>query len=75
MPKSVTVGGIKASVHNQGKIVAEYHNLTFDWLVMFPNGRVEHFRSRSQVEAAAKRYFKRHVQKGAVGVGRIEWRT
>ncbi len=75
MHKSITIGGIKSAVHEQGKVVAEYHKLSNSWIVIFPNGITEFFWSRSQVEAAAKRYFKRHVRKGAVGVGRIEWRT
>lgn len=65
---------MKIKTHDQGKIVAEYQG-TDSWLVMFPSGRVTHFRNKSDVEKAAKKYFGRRVKKGHVGVGRIEWRT
>jgi hypothetical protein len=65
---------MKPKVQDQGKVVAEYQGM-YDWLVVFPNGVVKSFRNKSQVESAAKRYFKTHVHKGSIGVGRIEWRT
>lgn len=61
-------------VRNQGKVVAERQDM-HDWLVMFPSGRVERFASISSIEKAAKRYFKRQVKTGEVGIGKIEWRT
>jgi hypothetical protein len=65
---------MKPKVHNQGKVIAENQG-TDEWLVMFPNGDVESFGRKSDVEAAARRYFKKRVRKGTIGVGRIEWRT
>ena len=58
-----------------GKIIVEQHGM-YDFLALFPSGRVTQFRNRSDVEKAAKKYFgRRKVPQGCLAnVGTIEWR-
>lgn len=63
---------LKLIAQDQGKIVVEVGE---EWYVMFPDGTTKVFASKKAVEVAAKNYFKRSVEPGHVGVGRIEWRT
>lgn len=57
----------------QGKVVAERQD-DGSYLVMFPNGDIAHAPTKQHAENKAKRWFKRDLGKGAVGVGAIEWR-
>ncbi len=66
---------MKLSPQNQGKIVAEFNGSENCWYVMFPNSEVQVIKTRKAVESAAKRYFKKNVEPGKVGIGKIEWRT
>jgi len=63
----------RLKVNVQGKIVVEEHGM-YDWLVMFPSGRIERFRNKSEVERVAKQYFARRAKKAAINAGLIEWR-
>lgn len=76
----------KMQPQTQGKIVAEYGaiwkmtksgkvQVGEEWHVMFPNGSVQVFTSKTAVEKAAKAYFQKTVKSGCVGIGKIEWRT
>jgi hypothetical protein len=67
---------MKPRVKHQGKIIIEYYGM-YDYMVMFPSGRVTQFRNRSQAEKAAKRYFsRRKVPVGCLAnIGVIEWRN
>ena len=60
------------SVQGQGKAIAE-ENSRGEFLVMFPDGKVEHAMNRAQAEQKIKRWF--GMRPGVeIGVGTIEWR-
>ena len=64
----------KPPVQNQGKIIAERED-DGGYLIMFPDGEIVGASTRTKAEAKAKAWFKKHVDKNAVGVGVIEWRN
>lgn len=62
----------KPKVNKQGTAVVERDG---DWfLVMFPNGNVESFKTKEAVEKRLKSWFWIHNDPNAIGVGLIEWR-
>jgi hypothetical protein len=63
----------KPKVHFQGKIIVESEEPGF--LIMFPDGCIVYKKSKSEVERAAKRYWKKHADGKAVNVGLTEWRN
>jgi hypothetical protein len=52
------------------RIIIEHYGM-YDYLILFPSGRIEHARNKSQAENLAKRYFGR-AKKTAIDF--IEWR-
>lgn len=56
------------------KIIIEHYG-TYSWLALFPSGRVEEFRNKSDAEKAARHYFARAIRAaGETRVDFIEWR-
>lgn len=67
---------MKPPIQEQGKVVAQdCGTCSESWYVMFPDGGIRVLAKRKDVEKAAKVWFKKHVEAGKIGIGRIEWRT
>ena len=64
--------GRPVNVRSQGKAICEEQKHG-EYLVMFPDGFVEHAMNRAQAEQKVKRWF-HDSRSGDVGVGQIEWR-
>jgi hypothetical protein len=60
----------------QGKVVVEKQRAEDGggFLVMTPDGSIEHRKSRAGAEKHAKGWFKAHVGTDEAGIGIIEWR-
>ena len=65
--------GRPVNVRSQGKAICEEQKHG-EYLVMFPNGFVEHAMNRAQAEQKVKSWFHDNGKGGDVGVGLIEWR-
>ena len=57
---------------NQGKVVAQEDES--GWLLMTPDGVVEHAKNRAIAQRLARSWFRRNLGSAQVGTGRIEWR-
>ena len=63
----------KGIVQEQGKAIVEIHNHD-EFICMFPNGKIEVLINKKQVMKRIETYFKKHLAKGKIGIGQIEWR-
>ena len=85
-PEHAIAAMVKLKPQNQGKIVADYSGtwrmtkngkvqVGEQWHTMFPDGSVQVFSSKKAVTRAAKTWFKKNLETGKIGVGKIEWRS
>jgi len=63
----------KVIIQEQGKIIVEKQE-EGDFLMMFPDGRVDFKLNKIDVERAAKYYFQKNCIPENMGIGTIEWR-
>ena len=77
---------LKLQPQNQGKIIADYSGVWKitkngkvqvgeEWYTMFPDGTAQVFSSKKAVTKAAKAWFKKNLEAGKIGIGKIEWRS
>lgn len=55
-------------------MVVEKDEDTGTFLVMTPDGQVSGAATHDAAEAKARKWFKKHLPKMAIGIGMIEWR-
>lgn len=65
----------KPGINVQGKCICEWSERDGHWLIMLPNGTIDHRVKKADAERLCKRWFHVHNDNAMIGYGIIEWKT